>query len=344
MTRLPQVSVLIPVYNARPFLREALESLAEQTFRDFEVVAIDDGSTDGSREVLTEAAKTWGWLHVIRQENGGMANALNRGLDCCRGEFLARMDADDRSRRDRFVRQVAVLRANPSIDAVGSAVRTFGDGATHKWCYPTTPEAVRARVFFASPFAHPALMFRRDSLNFRSPLFREEITVCQDYDLWSEYVWRAETMNMESVLLEYRRHGAQLTTAGVARLRSERSEVWRRLLPLLGLEMSGVMEEAHRVLSVSESAATLGQLTVAASWADQLWEANSQKRRVVREVWAEEIRHCWTQACFHASAQCKGVWGLYRKSRWRYRLDSHVGWRAILHLYLRRLRKERRGG
>jgi glycosyltransferase involved in cell wall biosynthesis len=105
--------VLLPCYNAAGTLQQALESLAQQTLTDFELIAVDDGSTDGTFEILQDWASSDERLQLLRQDHMGIVGALNAGLDVCQAEYIARMDADDLSQRERLARQAAFLEQHP---------------------------------------------------------------------------------------------------------------------------------------------------------------------------------------------------------------------------------------
>ncbi len=118
----PSVSVLMPIYNAELTLAEAVESILAQTFTDFELIVVDDGSTDGSLQMLQKFAHRDTRIRIISRPNTGIAGALNEAMDAARGEFLARMDADDISLPARFEKQVAFLQEHPDVVLLGSRV------------------------------------------------------------------------------------------------------------------------------------------------------------------------------------------------------------------------------
>ncbi|HMO65446.1 MAG TPA: glycosyltransferase family 2 protein, partial [Verrucomicrobiota bacterium] len=118
----PRVSVVLPVFNALATLPRAVASVRAQTFTDWELVAVDDGSTDGSGEWLARAAKEEPRLRVLRRPHAGLVPALKDGLDAARGEFIARLDADDECLPDRLAAQVAMLDADPSFGVAGCRV------------------------------------------------------------------------------------------------------------------------------------------------------------------------------------------------------------------------------
>jgi hypothetical protein len=204
----PAVSVVLPVYNSEPYLAEALDSILRQTFDDFELIAVYDASTDNSRRRLEDAARRDARVSVVAGPGRGLVDALNLGLARARGEFIARMDADDVSQPTRFARQVDYLRANPQIAVVGSAI-TLIDAAgkvIREIDYPSTPAEVdRFLIETGSALAHPAVMARRDAMlsvgGYRS-LFQH----AEDYDLWLRLAEGYSLANLPERLLRYRHH------------------------------------------------------------------------------------------------------------------------------------------
>src|SRR5690625_2292310 len=159
----PRVSVLMAVYNGGEHLPQAVDSILSQTFSDFEFIIVNDGSTDDSQIVLDAYAKTDKRIRVLHQENTGLVGALNAGLEEARGEFVARMDADDVAFPDRLKEQVAFLDKNPSVGLLGARVITTNSQGqrTGGWKVPTSPGYVGWRLLFRTVLAHPAVMFRR---------------------------------------------------------------------------------------------------------------------------------------------------------------------------------------
>ncbi len=218
MSGQPRISVLLPVRDGLPYLEECLESLANQSFRDFEIVAVDDGSTDGSRELLGAWAARDRRFRVLARRPAGLVAALNRGLADCRAPLVARMDADDRCDPRRLELQLAALEADRSLDVVSCLVSHFpdeevGDGFRRyeEWLNALVEhEDILRERFIESPLPHPSVLCRRAVLlevgGYRDVGFPE------DYDLWLRLAASgARFAKVPEVLLHWREHGRRLT-------------------------------------------------------------------------------------------------------------------------------------
>lgn len=206
---MPVVSVVLPVFNAARYLSAALASVQTQTFGDFEVIAVDDGSSDGSGAILDRIAATEPRLRVIRRPNTGIVGALNDGLAAARGEFIARMDADDICLPERFALQVEFLRRHPDCVCVGSAFRFIDDTGAHlKECRRQIEHDAIERDLLGGDggaIIHPAAMVRRDAV-VRVGGYRASAQWIEDLDLYLRLARLGRLANLERVLLHYRLH------------------------------------------------------------------------------------------------------------------------------------------
>lgn len=202
--RAPRVSVVMPVHNAAPYVREAVDSMLGQTFGDFELIVVDDGSTDGSAEIVK--AITDPRIRLIAQSNQGIAAALNNGVAAARGEFIARMDADDVSMPERLAKQVAHLDAHPEVGLLGTwAEIVDADGKRiGAFEHPTSHARIRHDLLFDTPFAHPTMMIRRALFNSAGG-YDSDPAIFEDHDLWRRMITRTKGANLPEHLLRYRR-------------------------------------------------------------------------------------------------------------------------------------------
>ena len=214
----PAVSVLMPCYNSAGTLHAALESLSSQTLTNFEVIAVDDGSTDDSLQILQVWARRDGRFRLVYQTHSGIIVALNAGLRSCRASYVARMDTDDAAHPERLARQVAFLDAHPETAVVGCRVAGFPEGQVRQgfriyldWLNSLVEDAdIRREIFVESPLAHPSVTFRREWVE-RVGGYQEHGWP-EDYDLWLRlYLAGARFAKLPEVLLEWREHVGRLT-------------------------------------------------------------------------------------------------------------------------------------
>lgn len=187
-----KVSVIMATYNCEATIDAALDSILNQTYPNWELVVCDDGSTDGTPELLSKAKERFGSRLVVlsNASNMKLPFSLNRCLEVASGELIARMDGDDLSEPDRFARQVEFLRANPLVDLVGTAMRRFNDGGVIDVIHPAAPRPDKWTLGRGSsvPFFHATIMARREvfqRVGNYTVSWRTERG--QDVDLWFKF-------------------------------------------------------------------------------------------------------------------------------------------------------------
>lgn len=212
----PAITVAMSVFNGEQFLVEAVESVLGQTFTDFEFLALDDGSTDGTAAILTDFARRDRRLRPIIRENRGLIASLNQLLAEARAPLIARMDADDICYPERFAHQVAFLAANPDYGVVGSRCNDIDEHGL-PWpvravAHPLTHEEFLAAIELGLPLmCHPSVMMRRDvvlSVGGYHSAFRH----CEDLDLWLRLASATRLGNLPDRLLRYRHYAGQVSS------------------------------------------------------------------------------------------------------------------------------------
>lgn len=210
MELVPQVSVLMPVYNTASFLREAMDSILSQTFEDFELIVLDDCSPDNAEEVL-DAYDDPRIVRYRGEKNVGLSNVLNEGLDIAQGKYIARMDSDDISMPNRLQVQVDYLEAHPEVDLVSVGMQLFG-AKEEVWIREQDPEKVKISALFHSPVLHASSVWRKESFERHGLRFRQEMVPAEDYDLWTRALVKGlKLVNLPEVLYKYRIHPSQVT-------------------------------------------------------------------------------------------------------------------------------------
>ena len=235
-----KVSVLMPAFNAAEYIREAVESILAQDFRDFEFVVVDDGSLDGTAGIVESIRDPR--IKLVRCEtNGGIVAALNEGIGACSGEYVARMDADDVARKGRLSRQVEFMDRHPDCGCSGTWYRVMGKGETVK--YPERDEDIRVALFRSSAIAHPTAILRREV--FDAFKYEESYRHAEDYKLWIDIASKWKLANLQEVLLDYRPHSAQVSRLHGEAQRAIAGRIRLEQLGRLGIHADAALAEKH---------------------------------------------------------------------------------------------------
>ena len=214
----PAISVLLPIFNGEKFLDECLASLLEQSFEDFEIVAVDDGSSDGSAEILKVWCSRDARIRVLTRPHSGLVEALNAGLSACRGELIARMDADDKVHPRRLELQAQAFEESPDLDVGASLVAHFPDETLREglriyenWLNSlVTHDQILRERFIESPIPHPAAMVRRRVLEEVGGY--RDLGYPEDYDLWLRLAAAGKRFGkVPEILYFWRHHEGRLT-------------------------------------------------------------------------------------------------------------------------------------
>lgn len=212
---MPKISVVMPVYNGEKYICETMDSVLNQTFGDFEFIIINDASKDRTEEII-KSYNDDRIVYLINEQNLGVAGTLNRGLENAKGEYIARIDADDIAIAERFEKQVAFMDAHPDVGVCGSHIRIFEeDGAERDFIYSETDKELRVDMLFNSGFAHPAVMLRKSVLDENNIFYNLEFEKAEDYRMWYDIMKKSMGHNLQEPLLRYRHHSNQVTKTNV---------------------------------------------------------------------------------------------------------------------------------
>lgn len=201
----PAISVVMPVYNGEKYLREAIDSILNQTFSDFEFIILNDGSTDKTEEIILSYTDPR-IVYVKNEENLQIVKTLNKGIALAKGKYIARMDADDISMPERFEKQFEFMETHPDVGVCGTWLKTFGD-VKAEWTYPVEAEEVLIALMFYSPVAHPTAVIRKVVFDFFK--YEQNYNKAEDYKLWVDISKQFTIVNIPCFLLRYRLHSSQ---------------------------------------------------------------------------------------------------------------------------------------
>lgn len=209
------ISVILPAYNAELYLKEAIDSILAQTFTNFELIVINDGSTDKTEEVIL-SYEDERVIYIKNEQNLGLIGTLNKGIGLAQGKYIARMDADDICFPQRFAKQVDFLEENQEYIICGTAAYRFYDHISDGNAFnpPLNDENIRVRLFFNSAFIHPSVMFRADAVREHNLRFNDDYKYAEDYFFWIDLLKYGKGFNLKEKLLYYRVVATSQTAVG----------------------------------------------------------------------------------------------------------------------------------
>ncbi|MDB5002613.1 MAG: glycosyltransferase [Mucilaginibacter sp.] len=211
MKATPNITVLMPAYNAEKYIREAIESVLLQTYTDFELLIVNDGSTDGTVAIINSFKDDR--IVLINQSNKGVANALNTGLKYARAPYIARFDADDVCYPYRLEKQIRFLHDNPEYILIGSEAKYIienGDFLFDFHCIAYSHEQIMDKLYFYCPFVHPTVMYKKENV-INAGGYPTHAHNFEDYLLWTNLVNEGHFCNLTEPLIKYRLNSSSVT-------------------------------------------------------------------------------------------------------------------------------------
>lgn len=225
------VSVIMPAYNAEKYIGEAIESILWQTYSHFELIVVDDGSMDSTVDVVRSFDDSRIRL-ISLEKNEGIVGALNVGLSEAKGEFIARMDADDVSVPNRLEIQLNFICSNPSVDICSAQIRLFGSEAG-VWRMPLTHEEIVSNLFFGSSIAHAAVFFRRKLIDEGLYHYLGDYPHQEDTYLWHRIKKKVIFANIDEILYDYRIENHNVTQVN----RGDKLDRYRKMMAFVVKEL-----------------------------------------------------------------------------------------------------------
>ena len=249
---MPVISVILAVFNSERFIEESIQSVLTQSYSDFELIIINDASTDGTPEIINQIRDSRIIL-VTNEKNHGLAKNFNKGLDLAKGNFIARMDADDICHRDRFKKQISFFNKNPGVDVCGTWIQFFGH-QNRVLRNPLKHEDIKADLFFINNIIHPSVMFRREKFLENNLRYDENLVILEDYNLWIKAIeCKLIFANIPKVLLKYRLLGDNFSLVregNKKKIDDEHFKIYERFYSVLNLDYNPLDLKIHRELGL----------------------------------------------------------------------------------------------
>ena len=310
----PKVTVLMPVYNAEKYVGEAIESILNQTFRDFEFLIINDGSTDSSLDVV-QYYKDPRIKLVNNEKNLGLSNTLNKGIDLAQGEYLARMDADDISLRERLKKQVGFMDSHPDIGICGSWIQIFDElGNRNIGYYPPSHDELLCSLFYNSCFAHPTVMIRRQIIEESYMRFDGTYCPAEDYYFWLNLLKITNGANLQEILLRYRLSKTQMTSKA-AEVIFYANKTRFKILNDLGIKLNDEQKELHSIILNETWIKSIDFFKKVINWLEIISEANQAQRKLPEPLFTQTLsKFLFYRSLLHESSTLN-TYNLYKKSK-----------------------------
>ncbi|WP_163527373.1 glycosyltransferase family 2 protein [Halobacillus ihumii] len=252
----PLVSIIMPVYNSEEYLDESIKSILNQTYKNFELILINDGSTDESINIINKF-KDDRIMVYNNDGNKGLIKTLNIGLELSKGTYIARMDADDISTKLRIEKQVNFLKENLDISIVASNAIMFSD--KYPWIkkhtsYNKGVDAIKCELLFQNRIFHPSVMFRKSIIETDKAFYNDDHIMCEDFGFWQLLADKNNIEVMKERLIHYRMSNTSITSKSRDRLQTliqSQKEVYRQGLQLMDINFNSEELNVHTEISMA---------------------------------------------------------------------------------------------
>ena len=293
--KVPVVSVIMPVYNTGKYLAAAIASVLGQTFSDFELIILNDGSTDDSETVVKNFTDPR-IIYLKNERNLGLIATLNTALSQCKGEFIARMDGDDICHSERLAAQLRFLNAHPEISVCGTFFYSLEKKSRTKKYLPESSYEISAEMFFRCPVAHPSVMIRSAVVKKYNLRYSEDFPYAEDFELWTRLVMNGEKLaNVPEFLLDYRVHQGQITQQKYDLKESTRERVVEKYLSSFGMVLSKEEWAEFHWMSNGRSKANVEFLNCCKKYLETI--SQSAYARIPYQGLNKVLANYWSSVC-----------------------------------------------
>jgi glycosyltransferase involved in cell wall biosynthesis len=297
----PAITVYIPVYNREKYIKEAIDSVLAQTFQDFELILVDDGSTDNSVNIIKGYTDKRITL-IEAPHNMGVRKAANMALKAAKGKYIVRLDSDDICVPERLEKQFRFMEVNPEVGLSGGQLQLFGNDNS-VWNYPVDPDMIKAGLFFEPTISQGASILRRELVE-KGYLYDEEgLNYAEDYELWYRLKGITKMGNIPDILIYYRRDEQNVTLQLKDKANGLLRIIHKRNLRDLGIDASERELDLHHILlGIFPKDFKPSDLKDAKKWSDRLISMNDLKKHYPEKAFKEIIQKKWSRLFYRLSS------------------------------------------
>ncbi len=325
----PKISVLMPAYNGARYLRASVKSILTQTFRDIEFLIILDPSSDKSEQIIDSFQDSR--LHVVKNDHRlGLIQSLNFGLQMSRGEYVARMDADDISAHDRLAKQVSYMENHRDIGVCGTdaillqssqkksfrgILRDLTSLLFKKMQFCDTHSMIQSSMISTNPMIHPSVMIRKEVLITSKAYYSPQWKFAEDYELWTRLINYTKFANLRDRLLYYRMHTQNVSTIMEDPQRQNALKIMRILIEKLQIIPSEKEMTLHYEIAFSKIQHMKEWVLQVERWLLKLYQANDRTKIMPKKEFQKVLVNIWAMICITVRCPTIWIWKIFWNSK-----------------------------
>ncbi len=302
----------MPVYNAAKYLSASIESILNQTFEDFEFIIINDGSSDDSEKIIL-SFKDPRIKYFRNPNNLKLIKTLNKGIELCSGEYIARMDADDIAAPNRLMKQFKFMEANLGIGICGTNFEIFGKNEILSKL-ETENEAIKFRFLYECHFQHPTLMIRTALLKENNILFNTDYVHAEDYELWVRLIPLTNFANLPDNLLKYRDHNESITNSFSSVQEKNSNKARQKLFNIIGVKVNKNELDLYRNCMYHKYPKEWKSIRTIQDIFKRLIFSNEQSRIFTPEKFKNYLANAWWNLCNNSTKFGMSIYTEYHNS------------------------------
>ena len=290
----------MPVYNTERYVGQAIQSILDQSFKNFELIIIEDGSTDNSLNIINSFNDSRIKIH-INNKNKGLVYTRNKGLSLSEGEYIGMLDSDDIAYPDRFKIQIDFLEENMDFGMVGAWARFIDENGKRlpkKWKLNASPGRIPSIMLFRNYFVQSTVVCRSEYIKNLS--YKDGFIIMQDYMIWVEMVSKYKSWNLQTYLIDYRIHKEGVTNTYINRRSEKEKIIFKYQLSKLGIEATDKEIELHILIRYDKLIKDIKLLNDTEKWLLKIVQINEAKRTYNTKILIREVFNRWMKACYKA--------------------------------------------
>lgn len=294
----PTLSIIIITYNTGEFISQAIRSVLYQTHKNFELIIINDGSTDNTKTIV-EAFDDSRIKYFENEKNEGIVYSRNKGLELAKGEYIGMLDADDIAYPEKFEKQIDFLEKNNDFGMIGSRVKFIdknGKKLPGSWKLKASPEMIPSIMLFKNYFLQSAVLYRRECV--RQYSFKTDFKIGEDYLIWFDILKKWKAWNLQQYLVDYRIHNESITNKFKEEKLEKEKSVFKIILDDLNINPSDEELETHLLIRDNRPINDLATLKLVEKWLLIILEHNKGIGRYDQKMLTKVVFNRWLKVCF----------------------------------------------